>query len=604
MRFLKVIITGCLVLIQITAVSAQDIAVRTEYPRVVSVGEQIRLVYTVNTSGGDLEAPSFEGFYKLSGPNVSYSMSTQIVNGRRTSETSYSYVFYLQATREGKFTIAPAKYTKDRKDYFSEQVDIEVISDKGTAVARPGETRPAESQGETGGDDMFVRILLDKREVYAGEPVVATVKFFTRTDIAGISEIKYPSFNGFLKEEIETPQPTSLERENIDGAIYGTAVFQRFLLYPQRSGEIVIDPVQMTVLIRQRSGASDPIFGDFFQSFTNVPRTLASASRTIVVRPLPAGRPEGFPGAVGNFTISVSADRDSLGVNDALNLKVTISGQGNFRLTDAPVIAFPAGLEVYDPKTTTNVTNRTDGTSGSRVFEYLIIPRSPGDYTIPAVSWSFFDPAPGSYRTISAPPVKFTVSKSSGGQGGPQIFTPATSEEIQYLGSDIRYIITDTPALRKTVRPLMSARSYFAAYGLTLLLFAVVVILRREQVRRNADRARVLNKRAGRVARRRLDSALRNLEKGNTDKFYEELLRALWGYVSDKTNLPFSGLSADTATEALTARGAEKALAGELIELAGTCEQVRYSPVSSSAGPAGLHRKALSIIRELENQLK
>lgn len=392
---------------------AQDITISAEYPGVVTVGEQVRLVYKVNTSGGEFNAPSFEGFYKLSGPSISYSMSTQIINGKRTSETSYSYVFYLQATREGRYTIPPATYTKGNRTYASEEVSIEVVRDASGKTDITGE-RIQTTEEMTGAGDMFIRILPGSREVYVGEPVVATVKFYTRVNIAGVNEIKYPSFNGFLKEEIETPQLTSLVNENIDGVTYGTGVFQRFLLFPQRAGEIIIDPVQITVLIRQQSGISDPFFGDFFQTFNTVPRMVASNPVTIRVKPLPENRPPGFTGAVGSFEMKTEIDRDSLAVNDALSMKVTIRGTGNIRLADAPVISFPAGLEVYDPKTTTSVASRESGSSGSKTFEYLIIPRSAGDFNIPAVIWSYFNPETGSYQTITSQQLSFHVAKGSG----------------------------------------------------------------------------------------------------------------------------------------------------------------------------------------------
>ncbi|MBM3420030.1 MAG: protein BatD [Bacteroidetes bacterium] len=603
MRLLALILLNNLLLHSGVAHS-QDITVRAEYPRVVSVGEQVRLAYTVNTSGGELVPPPFDGFYKLSGPNVSYSMSTQIINGRRTSETSYSYVFYLQATGEGKFTIPAARYIKDKMEHFSEPVEIEVIRDSGSSTAQPVQ-RPANEKGTTiTGSDMYVSLILNKREVYVGEPVVATVKFYTRTDIAGLNEIKYPSFNGFLKEEIETPQPTALERENIDGVIFGTAVFQRFLLYPQRSGDIVIDPVQLTVLIRQRSGESDPFFGDFFQTFTNVPRMVSGQEQTIKVKPLPGSRPAGFSGAVGKFDMSVETDMDSLSVNEALTIRVTLKGQGNFRLADAPSVSFPAGLEVYDPKTTTSVVNTVAGTTGSRVFEYLVIPRSSGNYTIPSINWSYFDPTAEKYHTVSTQPVIFVVAKAPAGESVPQIFSPAAGEEIKYLGSDIRFIRTGTPALRNRGGLLLAGRGYYSAYGFSLLVFAFIIVLRREQVRRNSDRAGVLNRRAARLAGKRLDNALRYLKKGGSDQFFENILKALWGYVSDKTNLPVSELTASKSAEVLLARGAEEKTAREFLDIANTCELIRYSTATVTAKPSEIHGSAVRIIRELENQIR
>lgn len=582
---------------------AQEIVLRVDYPKVVTVGEQIRLVYTVNTSGGDFESPPFDDFYKLSGPNTSYSSSIRIINNKRTTETSYSYIFYLQATREGKFTIPSAKYSRGGKTYESEPAVIEVIKDgAGRTGAGQGEQRTETGQ-EAGESDMFVRVLLSKREVFVGEPVVATVKFFTRTDISGFNEIKYPTFNGFLKEEIETPGLTSLERENIDGVVYGTGVFQRFLLYPQRTGEIVVDPVTLTVLLRQRSGISDPFFGDMFQSFTTVPRVLASKPQTIIVKSLPENRPSGFTGAVGSFEIISAIDKDTVAVNDAITYRITLSGKGNFRLADAPGVTFPAGLEVYDPKTTSNVVNSVSGTNGNRTFEYLIIPRSSGDFTIPSVNWSFFDPAANQYKTISTAPARLHVLRGESSATGPQMFTPSAGEEIQYFGSDIRFISTMTGDLSKSGPFALSSRAFYSAYGLSALVFVLVILIRREQVKRNSDKAKLMNRRAGRIAARRLKTAYDYMKRSENEKFYEEVLSSLWGYASNKLNIPLSELSGDKAAEAMKRRGDVTGLSERLLGLTNICEMVRYAPASPGDDPGKIYERAASLIRDMEEQL-
>ena len=361
----KLLLIFLSVLLLPNALFSQEISIRVDYPGVVAVGEQLRIVWTVNTSGGDFSAPQFDGFYKMSGPNVSYSQSTRIENGRRTSETSYSYVFYLQALREGKFTIPGATYSKGGKTYTSESAAIEVVGDASRRQTAPG-TSESTSVQQSDGAEIFVRLILNKKEVFLGEPVAATVKLYTRIDISGINEVKYPTFNGFLKEEIPTPQLTSLERENVNGTIYGTGVFQKFLLYPQKTGEIIIDPVQITVLMRQQTGTGDPFFGDIFQTFSTVPRMVAGEAMKINVKPLPAGRPADFMGAVGDFDLRAEINRDTIQVNDAVNLKLILTGRGNIKLADAPVVTIPAGLESYDPKMTLNAANSESGTSGSK----------------------------------------------------------------------------------------------------------------------------------------------------------------------------------------------------------------------------------------------
>jgi hypothetical protein len=584
-----------------TASLSQDILVKVDYPTVVAVGEQLRITWTVNATGGEFIAPSFDGFYKLSGPNTSYSSSTQIINGRRTSETSYSYVFYLQALREGKYTIPAAGYTKSGKTYSSEPAEIEVIKDAAGKSTAAG-VRDGTNETSTSTSDIFVRLILSKREVYLGEPVAATVKLYTRTDISGINEVKYPSFNGFLKEEIATPQLTSLTRENVDGVIYGTGVFQKFLLYPQKSGEIIIDPVQITVLLRQSGGASDPFFGDFFQSFTTVPKMVASEAARINVKPLPASQPADFMGGVGRFELKAETDRDTLNVNDALNLKIVISGKGNLKLADAPSVVFPAGLEAYDPKMTLITENSETGTTGSKVFEYLIIPRAAGDYTIAPVSYSYFDPGTGDYKRAVTSSFRVHVLKGGAQSASPTVFSPAGGEDIRYLGKDIRFIKTTVPPFRQAANLLTSSRSFFSIYGFALLIFVAIIITRREQVKRNSDRVRVKNRRAGKIASQRLKTARKYLRSSETGKFYEEVLRTIWGYTGDKLNIPVSALTRSRAVDELTARGIEPGLISDLTSLADKCEMVRYSP-SASSDPAPLYEEAARIISELEDKL-
>jgi hypothetical protein len=584
------------------ALLSQEITIRVDYPAVVAVGEQLRIVWTVNTSGGDFSAPQFDGFYKMSGPNVSYSQSTRIENGRRTSETSYSYVFYLQALREGKYTIPAASYSKGGKTYTSESASIEVVGDASRRQTAPGASESTSAQ-QSGGAEIFVRLILNKKEVFLGEPVAATVKLYTRIDISGINEVKYPTFNGFLKEEIPTPQLTSLERENVNGTIFGTGVFQKFLLYPQKTGEIIIDPVQITVLMRQQSGAGDPFFGDMFQTFTTVPRMVTGEAMKINVKPLPAGRPADFMGAVGSFDLRAEINRDTVQVNDAVNLKLILTGRGNIKLADAPVLTIPAGLESYDPKMTLNATNSESGTNGTKTFDYLIIPRIAGDYTIPAVNYSFFDPASGQYVRIATKPFNLHAVNSGETVTNQQIYGRIAGEEIRYLGKDIRFIKTTPPQLRKSANWLLTRRSFFSLYGFAAMVFIVVVVARREQVKRNSDRIKVKNRKAGKIASHRLRIARKYLKLNDNEKFYEEVLRAIWGYTGDKLNIPVSELTRSRGVDELINRGVTEPLIDSLLDLAGLCEMVRYAPSSTTYNPDDIYSEASRIIRELDEKL-
>ncbi len=263
------------------------------------------------------------------------------------------------------------------------------------------------------GDDIFVNLTLDKRDAYIGESIGVTVKLYTRVDVSGINEIKYPAFEGFLKTDLETPPLTSLQRESINGTIYGTGVVQRFLLYPQVSGEITIDPVQISVLIRQKTGQSDPFFGDFFSTYTSVPKAVISKPVRIKVNPLPGTKPDDFSGIAGRITLNSSLNKDTVNVNDAVNLKIVIAGNGNLKMAGAPELKLPADLEVYDPKVTDDLKNSMNGTTGQKTFEYLLIPRHYGDFTIAPLTYSFFNISSKQYERIKTPELHFYARKGN-----------------------------------------------------------------------------------------------------------------------------------------------------------------------------------------------
>jgi hypothetical protein len=573
---------------------AQDIELTVEHPTVVSAGQSFSIVYNVNAGGGEFTVPSFTGFSKLMGPQTSYSQRTENINGKITRLTSYSYTYYLQALKEGKFVIAPAVFTLKNKEYKSDSLHIEVVAD----ASRSG----IGNTGESG--DLFVNMLLNRREVYVGEPVTATVKLYTKVDLQGINEIKYPSFNNFLRTDIDTPPLTSLQEENVNGNIYGTGIIQKFLLYPQVPGEVVIDPVQLTVLVQQRSGSSDPFFGDFFSSYQTVPKSIASKPLSVRVKPLPGSRPDDFSGIVGNLDIKASLGSDSVNVNEALSLRITINGTGNLRIASAPKLNLPPDLEVYDPKITDNLKSGSSGTQGSKSFEYLIIPRHHGSFSIPPVTYSFFNTNTGRYETLATEEFTFHVKRSDDQAGGVTVFSGISKEDVKYLSKDIRFIKSTTEKLETTGRVLTASRSFYSFYGLSFLAFMIILFVRREHVRRNSDLSIVRNRKAGKVAGRRLHTAEACLKSNQLDRFYEEILKAMWGYLSDKLNIPMSELTRVNAISALKARGIDEELTGTLNDILDKCEYARFAPSASGTEAEKIYDGALKFIRSVENTIR
>ena len=587
------------------SVLAQDIFVKAEYPGVVNTGDQFTVMWTVNSGGGEFTAPSFSGFYKLMGPQTSYSSSTQIINGKMSNETSYSYVYYLQANKEGKFVLAPATFTYKNKTYSSDSMHIEVIG--GSAQKQSsGPSNSGESENSdviSAGNDLFINLAVNRKEIFLGEPIVATVKIYSRVNIAGINEIKYPAFNSFLKSDIETPPLTSLRQENVNGTIYGSGVVQQFLLYPQVTGEITIDPVQISVLIQKKvkSGQSDPFFGDFFSSYQTVPKAAASRPLKIKVKALPGVQPADYSGVVGKLDLKASMNKESVNVNDAITLKIVVSGTGNLKIASAPALKLSPDIEVYDPKITDDIKNIINGTTGQKTFEYLIIPRHYGDFTVPPVSYSYFNIAAGRYEKLTTDEFHFTAKKVNNQDKGNTVYGGVAKEDVKYMGKDIRFLKTDPGILRRTGDIFVTKQSFYSFFALSLFAFLLVLFLRREHIRRNSDLSMVKNRKAGKIAIKRLHNASVCLKNEEIDQFYDEILKAIWGYLSDKLNIPMSELNRTNAITALQKDGIDEDNIQSLIKILDTCEFARFSPSSSNTEATSIYEGASQFIKSVEN---
>jgi hypothetical protein len=600
----KVILYQLLILISFVA-KGQDISLNVEYPAVVNTGQQFNISYTVNSGGGEFSAPAFSGFYKLMGPQTSYSSNTEIINGRMSHSTTYTYVYFLQAGQEGKYVIAPATFTYKNKTYSSDSMRIEVIGNNSSQkqnASAGGNNATTESNVEPNGD-IFVNLLLNRKEVYLGEYIVATVKIFTRVNISGINEIKFPPFNGFLKSDLATPPLTSLQQESVNGTIYGTGVVQQFLLFPQISGDINIDPVQMSVLIQQKSSRADPLFGDFFTQYQNVPKAVASQVVKVKVKPLPGIQPEDYSGVVGKIDMKAVLSKDSVNVNDAINFKITISGSGNLKIAATPTLKLSPDIEVYDPKVSDYIKNGLNGTSGQKSFDYLLIPRHYGDFTIPSITYSFFNISTGRYEKLTTQEFHFYAKKGTEQNSAITVFGGVTKEDVKYVGKDIRFIKSGPGNLTKSGNIIYTTRSFYSAYAFALFAFLIILFLRREHIRRNSDLSLVRNRKAGKVAVKRLRAASVCLKNEDIDKFYEEILKAVWGYLSDKLNIPVSDLTRNNAVVILSERGIDEERIKNLNSILDTCEFARFSPSASGGEAATIYEGASQFIKSVENSI-
>ncbi len=595
--------------------TAQEVNITVDAPERAVTGERFRIVYTVNTTGGQFIPPAFDPSFSVSGPQQSTSRNVQWINGEMSSVSTTTLIYYVVATKPGRYTIPEASFQSKKVTVTAPAREIEIVAGGAAASQSQGQSQgqgisqPAGVQAADAGTDVSLKLHVSTREVYVGQPVSATLKLYTRVNLSGINELKYPDFKGFLREDLETPELRSLETEVIDGVQYGTGVLQRFLLYPQISGEIRIEPVQMTAMVQQRTSIRDPFFDDpffddhFFDSFfsgvSTVPRSVSSQPVTIMVKPLPEPRPADFHGAVGSFTLSSDLSKSEVEVNDAIDFTISIKGSGNINLAGEPVIHFPQGIEKYDPE----VTVRSSGTaSGSKTFKYLLIPRNSGTFEIPPVSYTVFDPQQHKYVTLRSEGYSITVTGSDDqAEVAAPVYIPG--EDVKYLGQDIRFIRSGNGNLTLTRQPLVKTTYYWLWFILALFLASVVLLLRREQLRRNADITALRNRKAARNAHRRLAKAKALLGSGMTEQANSELARALWGYLADKLSMPQSQITRENCHAGLRARNVEEGLITEFDSIISVTEYSQYAPRTEGESPAALLERASLLISKLDNVL-
>jgi len=599
---------------------ADDVQFRAQAPAQVIVGRPFQLTYTVNQRSRDLRAPEFTDFDVLAGPYTSTSSSTSFVNGHRTSSFTQTYTYTLMAQRAGTFTIAPATVRVDGENVQSNGVRIQVLPEE-EQPAQPAQTsqssqtnRSNQSQGQSSSvnsENLFVRTIVNKTRVHEQEALSLTYKlYFANVDVAQLTNnTKLPEFTGFLKQEMQQGE-IQTELEHYNGRNYQTAVLYRTVLYPQHSGDITIDPARFEAVLRvQTHQQVRSIFDDFFGSYTNVTKMLTAPGVTIHVAALPSGKPAGFSGAVGKFNLTPSISQTELQANEAVTIRLDITGAGNMKLIKTPAIDWPEGFEPYDPKVTNNFNTSMAGVSGTKSIEYLAIPRSAGDYTIPSVTFSYFDIEDKAYRTLATPEYSIHVKRSNsesgltGGAGhtsNSEAVYYAQKEDIKQLGSDIRYIDTK-PLQKSTEYSVQNTDLIWLWYVIPLLIAGVVLIVLRKQIKEAADITRMRYKRANKVAQKRLKAAAAALKANDKEAFYAEIEKAAWTYLSDRLSIPTADLNKENIASILRAKGVSEALINEVKNVLSTAEFARYAPATDHAMD-DLYHATTQLINHLEEQ--
>ena len=612
----------CIVAFLLTAIfqmSAQNV-IRVEAPDVVAVNEQFNVTFIIEgeKSPSDFQWSSGDDFQLVWGPQKGSSSSIQIINGKRSSshQTTFTYILIPKATGTFQLPAATALLSGDR--ISSTQASIQVVSDgasssqssgqNGGKSSRGGQTSSTGS-GEISSNDLFMRLSLSRTEVVIGEPITATLKIYQRANVVGFENAKFPTFNGFWSQETYVPNNIEFKRESLDDKIYNTAVLRTYVLIPQQSGAITIDPAELVCLVNIRTApsTSNSLFDSFFQDeYRTIRKRVTTPAVKVKVNPLPAGQPASFGGGVGNFGISARLTTDNLKTHDAASLVITVSGRGNVALLEEPKVNFPPDFEVYDTKTTENTDKSNGGTSGSKSFEYPFIPRSHGDFTIDPVEYSYYDVNAGKYVTLRTEPLHVKVAKGKGGDSTPvtTVNSGVERKDVKSLADDIRFIFTGKPGLSGSGSFFVGSVFFWILLALMILGATSVYLAFRKVAAMRADVAGTKNRRATKMAQKRLKLAGEYLDKNLYTAFYEELHKALIGFVSDKLNIDMSEISKDNIASALTEGGVSEEQTKAFTDLLDACEFARYSPDGGNEAMRSHYDAALKVISSIDSGLK
>ena len=579
-------------------------------PSHVAVGEQFRLSYTLDTQDvtdfriGDVP----DAFEVLMGPSRSSQSSFQIINGHTTQSSSITFTYIVVAVKNGNFTIPAAHATALGKNISSNAVKINVSgqaqSGQGGSSHRQQQMQPQPRAVGTpiSGSDLFIKVSANKKRVYEQEPILLTYKVYTLVDLTQL-EGKMPELNGFHTQEVPLPQQKSFKIENVNGRPYRTVTWSQYVMFPQITGKLKIPGITFNGIVIQQNRNVDP-FEAFFNGgsgYVEVKKQIQAPGIEIQVDPLPQ-RPAGFSGGVGRFSISAQLDNSEVKANEAVKLRVIVSGVGNLKLIKQPVVEFPKDFDRYDAKVTDKSKLTANGVEGSMVYDFLAVPRHQGKFEIPPVEFTYYDTAAGGYKTVKTESFTLDVQKGTGGNSTVSDYTG--QEDLKLLNKDIRYIKTGHTEQHGTDDFFFGSTGYWTSLIVLALIFISLFIVFRQRAIAGAD---VVGKRAGRankVATKRLKKAARLMKDNKPNEFYDEVLRALWGYVGDKLNMPVERLSRENISQQLEARSVGGETISQFIGALDECEYARYAPGDATGNMNKVYDTAISAIMQIASTMK
>jgi len=548
----------------------------------VEVGEQFSVTYAANGSISNFSPPKFSGFQIRSGPNPSTSMN--YVNGKVSRKESYGYV--LVAKNMGTYTFPAASVKSGGNVYKSKALTIKVVK----------ATKKKPNTSVTS-DNLFLQATPSKRTVYKGEQLSVKYTVYFNLEVSHSETMKLPSLNGFWTEDVPVPRQASVYSTTINNVRYNAADLMKKVLFPQRSGSLKLDQMEFKVFVRTRTKRRS-----FFDSgFRDDEYVLKSVPINIKVKPLPEnGKPDSFDGAVGSFSFKTEIDKDKLQANDAVTLNIGLKGTGNLKLIEAPKLQLPPDIETFDPKISTKIKVGVDGVSGYRTFEYLLIPRHAGEYVIPPIKFSYFDPVKKRYVEQESPEYRLSVSK--GDEQATTMLSTINKENVKFIGSDIRYIVDAPFVLFNKGSPFFMSKPFYAAYVSPVFLLFFLLLLKRRHVERNKDIVQVRRRRANKLARKSLARAKVYINK-DKERFFQEVLKGLWGYLGMKLSVDVADLSKESIRRSLTDRSVSEGGVDTMIALLDKCEFAQYAPEGQTETMDGIYEEASEAISIIENEI-
>lgn len=610
----RLFISIVLVLLTAMEMAAQNVSFRAQAPSMVEVGEKFRIQYSINTQNvSNFNYPDFKGLQVLYGPSTSSSSSIQIVNGQMSQSSSYTYTFTVMAEKEGTVTVPPATISVDGKTLKSQGLKIQVVKGNGQSAQGNGYQRqqrqqqygsePARPQTQAiSGSDLFMTATASRTNVYEQEAILVTYKVYTLVNLTQL-EGKLPTLDGFQIQEIPLPRNKEFSIEQYNGRNYHTVVWSQYLIFPQKSGNLTIPSITYEGVVVQQNRAMDPIeaFFNGTSGLVEVKKKITTPALNFHVSPLP-DKPDNFSGAVGKFSVASSISAKEVEANDAVTLKVKVTGTGNMKMIETPEIDFPKDFETYDAKVNDHFSASRNGLNGYKEFEYLFVPRHAGKYTVPALEFVYFDTSSHSYKTLKTEQYEINVKKGKGGNSRVSDYSQ-NQQDVEELAHDIRYIKTGIPDLKKDAEASFFSWKYGMAYIVALVLFGVIVAVGRKRIKDNANVALARGKKANKVALKRLKVAGKLLEQKSQDKFYDEVMRALYGYVADKLNIPLADLNKDNIYVKLNEKQVSQELTDQFIKSLNDCEFARYAPGDANENMENVYESAIDVITKMEESI-